>query len=218
MPPGVSTKMHVAPKDAMTPGVSPLCQSQVNAGRQSDIAETALHDCLALLAISPSASIQRLTAAVSCNFDWRRSMRVARLSQARRQCPKRADGCQQSGCGLANGQSFRGSVDILARRVCESSRMRDAHSRQEALHAELGLAGQSNFAYRLTRVAVAFLELPPSAYVSLVRAFPPRDVQQRRSNGNQSRLHDNKVLSYPATTALALCYNELIRSDSGLIE
>jgi hypothetical protein len=57
------------------------------------------------------------------------------------------------------------------------------------------------------------LELPPSAYLSLVRAFPPRDEQQRRSNGNQSSLHDNKVLSHPAATALALCYDELIRSE-----
>jgi hypothetical protein len=211
-------RVHVAPKDATTPGVPPCASLQVVAGRQNDIAETALHDCPALLASSPSASIQRLTAAVSCNFDWRESMRVARLSHACRQCPKRADGCQQSGCSLANGQPFRGSVDILARRVCKSSRLRDAHSRQEALHAGLGLAGRGNCAYRLTRVGRGVLELPPSAYLSLVRAFPPRDVQQRRSNGNQSRLHDNKVLSYPATTALALCYNELIRSDSGLIE
>jgi hypothetical protein len=85
MRPRVSTKMHVAPKDAMTPGVPPCASPspQVNAGRQSDIAETALHDCPALLASSPSASIQRLTAAASCNFDRRRSMRVPRLSQAR---------------------------------------------------------------------------------------------------------------------------------------
>ena len=85
-----------------------------------------------------------------------------RLSQASSQCPTGQMGASSPAAASRIARPFRGSIDVLARRLCS----RPGCLRQEALQENLGLAVEATvFCSRADSSSCGVLELAPSAHV-----------------------------------------------------